>query len=186
MFFNKHLKQGKEIGKVALGIIKPTFLGTDYFIGDNLFPPIKLFEDRYVVGFFTSYVTTIINFVLGGKNWSAKKKGECIIEALEVIDPSQTLINNHLNLSKSNSYIQELRADKEFMRGGNDAETLVGVAYNYLKPDDPDPILTKAKSLAPSFEKELAFMEIGTPGSNTSLVSAVIFLTINSHIKKII
>ena len=77
------------------------------------------------------------------QNGVLKKKGETIITALLVVDPTGHLKNLHIyNLG------HDVLSDRLFKDGIDAATTFFGTTYNKLRTDDPDPILAKAKTLS--------------------------------------
>ena len=75
MFFNQHVKQGREVGAEGLKLLKNCFEGTRYVQGDDFNPPHDLFDDLYIRGYFTSYFGYIKDFAYGGEAWSSQRKG---------------------------------------------------------------------------------------------------------------
>ena len=53
------------------------------------------------------------------------KKGEFLLEAFNIIDPSRTLFNNHLQMSNDINIVLALRDDKDFKQGQEDSTTLL-------------------------------------------------------------
>lgn len=121
-----------------------------------------------------------IAFVFNGKSWSTQKKGEFLIEAFNIIDPSLTLMNNHLGMSKDISIALALRDDSDFKQGQEDSTTFVGTVYKKLRPDDPDPILAKARDLAPKLQEQNDFLSMG---GGDHLAVAIYLLTFNEYVK---
>ena len=109
-----------------------------------------------------------------------KKKGEFLIEAFNIIDPSQTLINNHLEMSKDINIALTLRDDNDFKQGQEDSTSFVGTVYKKLRPDDPDPILAKARELAPKLKEQNEFLSVG---GGDHLAVAIYVLTFYEYIK---
>ena len=144
-------------------------------------PPESFFLNEYIYGFVNASITNLMGFVFGGKDWSHQKKGECMIEALKELDPSYLLFEYHLQQTNNPERFKDLESSKDFKNGMNDATTLVGVSYGFLKPDDPDPVLKKAKKLASKTDDIL-----NMPGStkNSKLGGAVLALTLHNYIKK--
>jgi len=140
MFFNRHLKQGDEIGEMTLTMLKTATLGTSVNPNEVFNPPPDFFLDSYVVGFLTSYVGWAMDFGFGSANWSTTKKGECIGRAFAVIDPSGNL---YKGLVKKIPLEETLHA-----RGGNDGTTVMAITYGKLRADDEDPKVIEAKGLA--------------------------------------
>ena len=184
MFFNKHKKQGAEVGKAALEtIVKKAFIGTQFYDDINFNPPEGMFNDKYIRGYFTNYIDLHIIFIFNGRNWDSRKKGEFLLEAFDKIDPSQTLSKNHLQMGRDISLALELRDDNSFKKGQEDSTTFVGTLFNKLRPDDPDPVLEKARKLAPKLAKEN--IALGLPSSeNLDLATAVYMLTFYEYIKE--
>ena len=146
MFFNRHIKQGKEIGQQTLGMLKSASIGTSFGLVDDFSPPSDFFYDPYINGFLASYVGNIMAFGLSANSWSTKKKGECVTSAFSEIDPSNTL---------NKGLIKEIELDQdEVQRGVNDGATVVGLMHNKLKPDDPDPKVKEAKELSEVLAKQ--------------------------------
>ena len=76
-----------------------------------------------------------------------------IIDANPLIDPSETLSRNNINMIADKSYKEKLDKDKNFYNGQQDAITFVLLSNKLLKPDDPDPKLAEAKKLLPQVEE---------------------------------
>ena len=176
IFFNNHKKTGKKIGQSIKEVLHQPFNSLGKSVPDNLY------TDHYIYGFINASTTNLMAFVFGGKDWSQQKKGECIMEALLTIDPSNTLLDFHIDNNFDSTKIQALQNSKNFKQGMNDATTIVGVIYGFLKPDDPDPILQKAKKLADKTESMSAMF--GEKGPNGHLGGVVTSLTLMAYIKK--
>ena len=174
IFFNRHKKIGKEIGKS----VRQTMLQAFQIYGKE--PPESFFLNEYIYGFVNASITNLMGFVFGGKDWSLQKKGECIAEAFKTIDI--LLYEHHLQVLADPERFKDMpNSSKKFKKGMDDATTLVGVSYGFLKPDDPDPVLKKAKKLASKTDDIL-----NMPGStkNSKLGGAVLALTLHNYIKK--
>ena len=176
IFFNSHKKTGKKIGQSIKEVLHQPFNSLGKSVPDNLY------TDHYIYGFINASTTNLMAFVFGGKDWSQQKKGECIMEALLTIDPSNTLLDFHIDNNFDSTKIQALQNSKNFKQGMNDATTIVGVIYGFLKPDDPDPILQKAKKLADKTESMSAMF--GEKGPDGHLGGVVTSLTLMAYIKK--
>ena len=174
MFFSQHVKQGREVGAEGLKLLKNCFEGTRYVQGDDFNPPHDLFDDLYIRGYFTSYFGYIKDFAYGGETWSSQRKGEFAQEAMLSIDPSGKFLKHHLNMAQSQKNMEETMSSREFGEGNNAAITLVGSSYNRLLPDDPDPILAEARTLA----KKLA----NAAGQDGALGAAIVMITIRSYV----
>ena len=95
IFFNRHLKIGKEIGKATRqSIIQPLVA---YGKSPNFVPPPEFLTDMYIYGYITGSIGQMIDYAFGGKNWNKEKKGECIMEALKVVDPTEFLLMFHFS-----------------------------------------------------------------------------------------
>lgn len=150
MFFNRHLKQGKDAGVEALNIVHRCFQDSQFLTNDQLHLPEDFFDDYYIRGYFTSWLGYIKDFAYEGKNWSTQKKGEFLLAGLDALDPSGKLHRHHLSLADFEIRDIVLNSE-EFAVGSNHAITCVGLAYDRLRPDDPDPIIAEARALAKSF-----------------------------------
>ena len=172
IFFNRHKKTGKDIGKS----VRQTVIQPFQIYGKE--PPDSFFLDDYIYGFVNASVTNLMTYVFGGKDWSLQKKGECIAEAFKTIDI--LLYEYHLQVLADPERFKDMpNSSKKFKKGMDDATTLVGVSYGFLKPDDPDPVLKNAKKIAAATGDLL-------PGStnNSKLGGAVLTLTLHDYIKK--
>ncbi|MDB2605932.1 hypothetical protein N9Y41_04465 [Planktomarina temperata] len=171
MFFNRHIKQGKEIGQNTLQMLTSATQATEFDEMGRFKPTKEFFADPYVSGFLINFIGFTITFGLGGGNWSSSKKGECIASALSVIDPynqlKQILIGN-------------LKVDQEQQKTGlNDGATAIGVIYKTLNENDQDPKYIEAKSLAEemhSFNSAISLQD--------SLSSAIMIVTLREYIQK--
>ena len=170
MFFKRHLKQGREIGQNTLAMLKSASMGTSFESFDGFNPPSDFFNDAYINGFLTSYVGNAMAFGLGANSWSREKKGECVYSAFSEIDPTNIL---HKGL------IREIELDQaELERGLNDGTTVMGLTYQKLKSDDPDPKVIEAKKLA----EDLANQNAGS-SPDEHLAAAALLVTLRQHIQ---
>jgi len=176
IFFNSHKKTGKKIGQSMKEVLHLAFKGYGMTLPDNFY------TDEYIYGYINASTTNLMTFVFGGKDWSHQKKGECIMEAFSTIDPSNALLDFHIDNNFDPVKLQALHSSKNFKQGMNDATTVIGVIYGFLKPDDPDPILQKAKKLAEKTEPTSAMF--GEKGPNGHLGGVVSSLTLFAYIKK--
>ena len=176
IFFNSHKKTGKKIGQSMKEVLHMAFKSCGISLPDNFY------TDEYIYGYINASITNLMTYVFGGKDWSQQKKGECIMEALSTIDPSNALLDFHIDNNFDPVKMQALQNSKNFKQGMNDATTVIGVIYGFLKPDDPDPILQKAKKLAEKTESMSAMF--GEKGPNGHLGGVVSSLTLFAYIKK--
>ena len=144
MFFNSHIHKGREIGNSVRALLSSACLGTGWFDDGDLSNsvPKSFFEDLYIRGFITSMCGMMMNFQLGGQNWSLEKKGACIKEAFKIIDPSGQFFQLHITTTAS------LADEPQLINGREAATTLFGVMNDKLRLDDPDPLLARAKQLS--------------------------------------
>ena len=181
MFFNRHIKQGEELGESGLTMIKQCFDGSQYLNGEIFSPPSNFFDDLYIRGFLTSWIGYLIEFAFGGSSWSSQKKGECSIAAMMIIDPSSALKNHHLSLADP-AILRSVADSKDFQNGQNGAISLVGTVYKRLPEDDPDPVLKEAKSLAETLSKNQQALGMSM-GEGSALGAALVMVTIRRHIR---
>ena len=132
------------MGHSVRGLLTTACAGTGWFDDADLNKPLPktFFEDLYIRGFITATCGHMINHSLGGQNWSPEKKGACIAEAFEVIDPTGQLFQLHIKTTAS------LADEPELINGREAATTLFGVVENKLRHDDPDPLLAQARVLS--------------------------------------
>ena len=167
MFFNSHIKKGREIGAAVQGMLSTACIGTGFF--DPVAPkplPESFFNDAYIRAFTIISCSLLMKYQMGGMNWSQEKSGTCIGEALHVIDPTGHLWSLHLATSA------ELVEQPDFINGREAAATVYGVIHGVLRPDDPDPVLAEAKKL------------VKTSDGMIDLPFAITKLTIIDYIKK--
>ena len=167
MFFNNHLKKGEQIGHTLRQLLTTASTGTGFFDDPVVKNPVPdhFFDDLYIRGFITSLGSLLIGQT-GGAKWSVEKKGESIITALLVVDPTGYLKNLHIYHSGT-----DVLSDQLFRDGIDAATTFFGTTYNKLRPDDPDPILAKAKIISQK------------SGEGLDLAQTVLMLSIVKHIK---
>ena len=185
MFFNKHIKQGEQLGSECLAMIKRCFAfdrGLD-FEQNTFTPPADFFDDLYIRGFIASWIAYLIEFDFNGVNWKTEKKGECVHAAMKTIDPSGKLYDHHLSLVDLAVRERVLGSD-DFKKGQNDAISWVGTLYQRLPENDPDPLIQEAKQLAKTLDKEVH--PIGTRQERTlgALGAAFFMLTIFKYVKR--
>lgn len=167
MFFNNHLKKGEQIGYTLRQILTTASVGTGFFDDPVVKNPVPehFFDDLYIRGFITSLGAHLIG-QLGGAKWSVEKRGGSISTAFFVIDPTGYLNNLHIYNTGP-----DVLCDCLFKEGIDAATTFFGTTYNKLRPDDPDPILAKAKVLSQK------------SGEVLDLAQTVLMLSIVKHIK---
>ena len=74
----------------------------------------------------------------------------------------------------------EVVNDKDYKKGYNEAMIYLGIAYNRLPLDDPDPIIPKAKELAPKLKQQNESLGISDGGDH--LAVAVYMLTFYKYV----
>ena len=167
LFFNTHIKKGKEIGLAVRGMLSTACIGTGFL--ENVSPkplPKSFFEDLYISAFTIVSCSLLMKYQMGGLNWSHEKSGECIAEALQIIDPTGQLWKFHLGIT------QEFVEQAEFLRGREAGTTVFGVIHGKLRPDDPDPLLAAARKMVVESNHKI------------DLAFAVTKLSIMDHIQK--
>ena len=144
MFFNSHINKGREIGNSVRELLTSACAGTGWFNDGEptASAPKHFFDDLYIRGFTVSMCAMMMNFLLGGQNWSSEKKGACIKEAFQIIDPSGHLWHLHITTTLA------LADEPKLIEGREAATTLFGAMNNKLRPDDPDPLLADARILS--------------------------------------
>lgn len=184
MFFNSHRKDAQKVANECLVLLKKCFLGPGDHEYTKLEVPNGFFDDSYIFGYFHSFVSTTLHYVLGGDNWSKDKKGEFAMIAFNTIDPSGTLSKNNINLVADKSYKEGLDNDKNFYNGQQDAITFVLLSNKLLNPSDPDPKLAEAKKLVPQLEEQNKSLGIYTEEELQvdQLPVAVLLVTIIDYI----
>ena len=132
------------MGHSVRDLLTSACAGTGWFDDADLNKPVPktFFEDLYIRGFITTTCGHMMNYLLGGQNWSSEKKGACIAEAFEIIDPTGQLWQLHITTTAS------LTNEPELINGREAATTLFGVMNNKLRHDDPDPLLAQARVLS--------------------------------------
>lgn len=185
MFFNSHKKDAKKIGEECLFLLKKCFfkIGNDHF--DSLDTPNGFFDDPYIIGYFQSFLRTNLDYVIGGQNWSKNKKGEFVNIAFNIIDESQTLLQNHVRLATDETYREMLFNNQDYINGGNDAVTFLLTSWKVIKPDDPDPKLAEARKLAPQLEEQNRSLGIFTEEEleKDNLPVAILMVTIINYVQ---
>lgn len=179
MFFNSKKKIANEIAVAIENSLRPAFILTEYLQDGKFKPPFGFWMDDYIIGFTHQLTALFIKFDFNGDRWPPEKKGEVIIRVFENLcgDDWRQVLNT------VRDYAHAENKNQEFIRGTNDAATMYLAVTGRLKPDDPDPILAEAKSLAASMHGTGEALGVESSDS-TSLGGAVSMLTINKHIKE--
>lgn len=166
MFFSQHKRLGTQTGQGVWQTLQTASLTSSLGSKGFFDPPSEFYFDSYISGFVIGAVTGSLIAGAKGSRWSSKKKGEFMMCALEVVDPSLTVAKIFLgDLSVSD---QNLHAE-----GNTDGLSVSMAVYNGLKPDDPDPKVVMAREMAEMFS--------GTLGSKGDLGGALISLTIQKY-----
>ena len=182
IFFNNHKKNGREAAAVLLDlVIKKSFTLTPYFDETNFIPPNNFYKDKYVRAYISNFIDLLSTFAFNGKSWSKTKRGEYMFEAFSTIDPSNILWKQLTEMSENIDEAIKLRNNKDYRQGLEDSTTFLGVTYNKLKHNDPDPILAEARKLAPQLEKQNASLGLG---SGDHLPAAILMLTFVKYVKE--
>lgn len=174
--FNSHKKIGKKTGAA----IKQSLMIT-FNVYDQL-PERAFFLDLYVYGFIHGSVSLFLKFVTGDRNWDHQKKGEAYAEAIKEIDPTLGLYRFHSDNVMGEVKWQMYSENSEFKRGTQDATTLIGVTYGFIKHDDPDP--TYQASLKAFKKTEGVDFNSTIDSDRAKLGGLVGSMTIQHHIKK--
>ena len=164
MIFGRHKSYGREVGSRVLSTLQLAAAGTRLCKYGTFQPPIELFMDGYVAGFVIGSVTASLT-AAGGANWSVTKKGEFAMNALGIIDTSDTLgkiLRNELAVS-SQALLDE---------GRNDGTTYVLVMAKKVKLEDNDKKLAMARDL------------VEFSGGLFDLPNAVLSVTLQLHLEK--
>ena len=164
MMFGRHKSYGREVGSRILNTLQLAAAGARLCRYGTFQPTIELFMDSYVAGFVIGSLTASLT-AAGGANWSVTKKGEFAMNALGVIDTSDTLgkiLSNELAVSS-----QDL-----FDEGQKDGTTLVLVMAKKLKLEDNDQKLAMARDL------------VEFSGGLFDLPNAVLSVTLQLHLEK--
>ena len=150
--FGSHKKIGKEIGSN----IKNFFFNPFYFgAPDDFNFSADFYFDKYIFGFIIASIGLSIDRY-GGQRWDAKKKGECIYEAMKKIDESEILLSFYTQQSEDiEEFHMKFNNNDIFNRGVDDATTIIGVMYGILPEDDPDPLFQEAKKIREKFDGPL-------------------------------
>lgn len=122
----------------------------------------------------------LIDFAFNGSGWSSTKRGEFYKEAFSIIDPTDSLWKQSIEMGKNPGIHSQLMENQDYKNGIQDGTTYIGVLYNKLKPDDPDPILVKARELAPQLEKQNESIGLG---GGDHLGVAVYMLTFYKYVQ---
>lgn len=179
MFFNSKKRIASKIAPVIFGYLRTPFIFTSHLKEDGAFsPPYGFWMDAYILGFVQQLIALFIAIDFNGRAMPTEKKGEIAVQVIMQLAGEDW--QQALTLMNKNAMAAE--KDKEFERGGNDAATLYGAVTGRLKPDDPDPIVQKAQSLAKSMYADGQALGFGQ-SSHAALGGAIATLTINQHIK---
>lgn len=174
MFFNGHLRQAREAGHEAAKIVCRCFEGSQFMPHGQLQLPHDFFDDYYIRGYFTAWFDYIKDFAYGGADWSTQKAGDFLVAGFDTLDPSGKLRGHHLSLADVD--IREtVLTSEEYVLGSNHAVTCVGLAYEMLRPDDPDPIIAEAKVLAKSFTSN-GLETDGSVGAAAQLLTIFVYV----------
>ena len=102
MFFNRHIKQGTEAGKISSSLLQKCFSSPTSVIQNaeqqNPNFPEGLFKDFYIVGFFTIYIGYLMDWSFGGETWTPKRREEFIASAMNEMDPAGNLLGMYMSL----------------------------------------------------------------------------------------
>ena len=170
MFFNRHIKQGKQLGNTTLQMITSASLGSAINSDGDFDPPEDFYKDSYIAGFVLNVVGLGISFGLGGASWASTKKGECTLYALNEIDTSGDL---------KKALLRQMPLDEALLEKGlQDGATVMGLTYQKLKADDPDPKVVEAKKLA----KDLT-TSMPNNTYNENLATAALAVTLREYIQ---
>lgn len=188
MFFNRHIKQGEEAGKICLGLIARCFKEVDVSENPsrhNFSIPKGFFADYYIIGFFAAYIGYLMDWGFYGSDWSPKRKHEFLCTAMNELDSTESLFNNFMSLSTPEG--QKMLHSEEYGKGFNDGVAVIGSAYGKLVPTGDDPLDVEAESLAKKVHKNTAFLgaiDAEHDSKNGALSTAYIILTIMKHVQE--
>lgn len=180
MLFGKKKKISNEIALRVLNSLRASFAMTDHIDECGKFrPPFGFWMDDYIIGFCHMQIGLFITCFFDGKSMSTQKKGEIIMLSLsKICGDDWRQVMNRIN----DCTMGEAKGAEEYGRGAHDADTLFCAIYGLLTPDDNDPVLSEARSLAEAMHKDQIM------GNDTSsyaaLGGAIALLTISKHIRE--
>ncbi len=169
MFFSQHKRLGTQTGHAVWQTLQCAALTSSLGSKGFFDPPSDFFRDSYVSGFVIGAINGSLLAGAKGGHWSTRKKGEFMMHALNVLDPSRTIMGILMGDISVNS--QALHAE-----GNNDGMSVSFAVHQSLKPDDPDPKVMMARDMAAMFS--------GMLGANGDLAGAMITVTIEDYMKK--
>lgn len=125
MFFKSYKQKSFDVGvQIRMLIELPFFSERIRAKKENreFLLPKEMFEDAYVLGFFTHFVAIMLNFFVCGRNarnWSKVKIGAATIRAFDAIDPTGNLVQQSA-MSNRNG----VKRSQAYLDGGEAAATL--------------------------------------------------------------
>ena len=121
MFFNSHLHKGRELGHSIRALLTSACVGTGWFDDADLnnAVPKTFFEDLYIRIHYRD-MRPYDELLIGWPKLVPRKKGACIAEAFEIIDPTGQLWQSHITSTAS------LADEPELINGREAATTSLG------------------------------------------------------------
>ena len=169
MFFNQHRRLGTQVGHGVYQTLQTASLSSSLGSKELSDPPPDFFQDSYVSGFVIGAINGALIAGAKGSGWSTRKKGEFMMYALEVVDPSKTVAKILLgDISVENKALH--------IEGTNDGMSVSLAVYKGLKPDDPNHKVEMAREMVKMFS--------GMLGPKGDLAGALITLTIVDYLKR--
>jgi hypothetical protein len=183
MFFSSYKSAAKEVAQrlrqtIQVGLVNT---GDSFETISNVAIPSSIFKDIYISGFVEGFVMSFLALVYNGRSWTRNttKLGYYFLEIYKNIGMTSESEMFNVKLKTDRNFLIELDKDKLYEKGIQGAQTLVGAALGRLKPNDPDPILIKAKRMAEAMPNIL-----GNETPKSKLCNAIIELTISERLKK--
>jgi len=136
---------GKEAGELALNQVKTPFVLTDYLKDAVFNPPHGFFDDLYIKGYCTSFITTMadVGSVTRGRQWSQTEKQSFIISAF-------TSLVGVSNISSFMTGARENALDAIHQLGTLHANIQIKLLYAPNSLDLTEPIYADAIELSES------------------------------------
>jgi len=179
--FGSHKRQGAQTGIAIRNQFASVSLNTElHEFGKGFIPSLRFLTDAYTVGYFMTSVNLFRVYFHKGQNWQPRKIGEYVFEAFDAFQGKPGIVSTTMLMDET----EGLKLEENFIMGQSHAETFFGAMAGILPQSDPDPIVLKAREMAPPLQKMLLSVGNQKVSNDAGFQLAISHLTVKKWIEQ--
>ncbi|MCO6381217.1 hypothetical protein GTH22_00660 [Oceanicola sp. 502str15] len=152
-----------------------------YDFGRPFQPTAEFLKEPYVMGVYNMLTQLFRVMVCGGKSWPPRKIGEFSFAAFDSFcgAGSQSRFQDFLQRSAG------AKGQPEYETGLRHGELVFGAYFGLIPQSEADPIVVKAREMAPELSRALQGFEGSEMGPDAGFTTALIHLTLKEKLEEL-